>query len=192
MLLISGLIVWCLFYGSYMLKMLLQRQKGISTNRMGKGTKERKTFIIESVLKAATYALAAVQIISILLDTSLVSNPTVRWAGIGIALLGTIVFITAMSTMKSSWRAGVDETQQTNMITTGIYRFSRNPAFLGFDLLYIGLGLAYSNIALILLSVLTIVMLHLQILEEERFLPKAFGNEYIEYKHKTGRYFWLI
>lgn len=48
--------------------------------------------------------------------------------------------------MRDSWRAGIDRTQKTKIINTGIYRYSRNPAFVGFDLLYIGMRLAFSNI----------------------------------------------
>lgn len=188
----AGAVVWCLFYGSYLIKMLLQKRQGISTDRMGRGQKARRTFFIEVGLKTITYLLAGVQLLSILWNSSYATNSAVRYSGVGLALLGTIIFITAMATMKTSWRAGVDETQQTKIVTDGIYRYSRNPAFLGFDLLYIGLALAFLNIPLIILTILGIVILHLQILEEERFLPNAFGEEYIAYKMKTGRYFWLI
>lgn len=188
----AGIIVWCLFYGGYFLKMLMQKKKGIATDRMGKGQKEKRTFVIEVILKTITYLLAAAQLFSIILDTFVYANSVVRFAGIGIALAGTTVFIVAMATMKSSWRAGVDESQKTSMVTTGIYRLSRNPAFLGFDLLYIGLAIAFANIVLVIITFIGVVVLHLQILEEEKFLPKVFGNEYMAYKKKTGRYFWIF
>jgi protein-S-isoprenylcysteine O-methyltransferase Ste14 len=37
--------------------------------------------------------------------------------------------------------------------------------------------------------VFSVVMLHLQILEEEKFLPKVFGEEYENYRRSVGRYF---
>ena len=40
--------------------------------------------------------------------------------------------------MRDSWRAGIFETDKTKLVTEGIYQISRNPAFLGFDLLIIG------------------------------------------------------
>ena len=40
--------------------------------------------------------------------------------------------------MKDSWQAGIPDKDKTELVTTGIYRFSRNPAFLGFDLMYVG------------------------------------------------------
>jgi protein-S-isoprenylcysteine O-methyltransferase Ste14 len=78
------------------------------------------------------------------------------------------------------------------MVTSGIYKFSRNPAFLGFDLTYIGASLSFGNIIVFIMAVLTIIIMHLQILEEEKFLEVTFGNKYVEYKSKVGRYFLFI
>ena len=41
--------------------------------------------------------------------------------------------------MRDSWRAGISETDKTELVTEGIYQISRNPAFLRFDLLHIGI-----------------------------------------------------
>ena len=48
--------------------------------------------------------------------------------------------------MKDSWRAGIPEKDKTELVTGGIYAFCRNPAFLGFDLMYIGVLCMYCNI----------------------------------------------
>ncbi len=94
-----------------------------------------------------------------------------------------------MMTMKDSWRAGVPESGKTALVTRGIYQISRNPAFLGFDLVYIGILLMFFNWVLFAVSVFAIVMLHLQIVNvEEDFLTKAFGNAYLDYKKKVCRY----
>lgn len=45
--------------------------------------------------------------------------------------------------MKDSWRAGIAENDKTEIVTSGIYQISRNPAFLGFDCVYIGLMLMF-------------------------------------------------
>lgn len=77
---------------------------------------------------------------------------------------------------------------KTKLITNGIYKISRNPTFLGFDLMYIGIALLYSNPFTIIFSLFAITMLHLQILEEEKYLEKSFKDEYISYKNKINRY----
>nr|WP_300825021.1 methyltransferase [uncultured Schaedlerella sp.] len=85
-------------------------------------------------------------------------------------------------------RKGI-KTDQTELVTNGIYWFSRNPAFLGFDLVYIGILLMFFHWILLAASVFAGVMLHLQIVYvEERFLKKVFGEEYLEYQKKVCRY----
>lgn len=189
--LIIGLIIFLVFYGSYFVKMLTQRSRGIKTDRMGRGSKPKRTFIIEVVLKSSTFLTAVVELISILFISKfeiLIKNNFVRYIGFILSLFGIIIFITAMVTMRDSWRAGIDKTQKTKIIKDGIYKYSRNPAFAGFDLLYIGMALAFSNILNIIFACFSILILHLQILEEEKFLPSVFGEDYLEYKKKTGRY----
>ena len=69
-----------------------------------------------------------------------------------------------------------------------IYKYSRNPAFLGFDSVYIGFLLMFFNIPLLIASLSAILMLHLQILQEEAYLQKAFGEEYVWYQSRVNRY----
>lgn len=76
-------------------------------------------------------------------------------------------------------------------MTSGIYRVSRNPAFLGFDLMYIGLLVAFFNPVHLVFVIFAVVMFHLQILQEEKFLTGYFGTKYAEYRKCTRRYFGL-
>ena len=103
-------------------------------------------------------------------------------------MLGDLIFLLSVLSMKDSWRAGIPDQDRTELVTSGIYRFSRNPAFLGFDLMYIGVMLMYCNLLTVPLTVFAIVMLHLQILQEERYLEETFGTAYREYKRHTLRY----
>ena len=97
-------------------------------------------------------------------------------------------FLLSVLCMKDSWRAGIPDKDKTELVTTGIYRFSRNPAFLGFDLMYVGVLLLYGNLLMLGFSVFAIVMLHLQILQEERYLVNTFGAQYQEYCRHVFRY----
>lgn len=187
-----GFIAMALFYGSYLYKQILLKKQGISTNLLGRGEKPTRTFRVEMALKFATFSMVAIQVISLLVIKEvylLLTQPAIRFAGISIAFVGAAVFIIAMVYMKTSWRAGVDTSQRTALVTNGIYSISRNPAFLGFDLFYVGFALVFSNPIQIVFTLLCVLVLHLQILEEEKFLPTVFGTEYEEYKQVTGRYF---
>lgn len=189
---IFGLLIIVLFYGSYFGKLLLQRRRGFMTDRMGRGNKPRRTFVIEIILKAFTFSMAGIQTVSVIKNDKwllLIHNDTARYIGIGVSIIGLIVFVIAMTTMRQNWRAGIDASQKTTIVKNGIYKLSRNPAFLGFDLFYIGLTLSFCNPLQLIFLCFLIYMFHLQILEEEKYLPTVFGKEYLNYKKATGRYF---
>lgn len=84
--------------------------------------------------------------------------------------------------------AGIPDQDKTKLVTEGIYAYSRNPAFLGFDLQYIGILLMYCNVLLAVFTVFAVVMLHLQILQEEKYMTNIFGDEYVCYRKHVLRY----
>lgn len=88
----------------------------------------------------------------------------------------------------SSWRVGIPE-EKTALVTNGLYRWSRNQAFVGFDLLYLSICLMFFNIPLLLISAWAAIMLHLQILQEEHHMHQMCGEAYDAYKKHTFRYF---
>jgi len=175
------------FYVCYFAKMMSQRRQGIATDQLGKG-KQGFTKFIELALKVTTYVLPIIQIISILLYAGTL-HILVRIAGIMLTAVGVIVFVISVAQMKDNWRAGVQREEKTNLVTTGLYSVSRNPAFLGFDLMYIGILLSFFNWYLCVVTVIALVLFHLQIVNvEEEFLIEAFGEEYLQYKKKVCRY----
>lgn len=184
---IMSLTIMVLFYGIYFGKMMLQRRKGIRTNQMAKRKAKDKVYYTELVLKLATFLVVLAELVSILCQWTYL--PTAfRVLGIIIGFAGVVIFGIAVWTMKDSWRAGLAEDDQTDMIKDGIYKYSRNPAFLGFDMIYIGIALVYCNLPLVICSVFAIVMLHIQIKQEEQYLPTVFGEEYITYCEQVSRY----
>lgn len=110
-----------------------------------------------------------------------------RIMSLATVLAAVIFFALATITMKNSWRVGIPD-EKTALVTNGIYRWSRNPAFVGFDLLYLSMCLLFFNIPLLVVSVWAAVMLHLQILQEEDHMRKTFGEDYIAYMKQTFRY----
>lgn len=184
---ISIIALMLLFYIAYFAKMLNQKIHGIKTSQLGKG-KEGTEKIIEDTLKIATYLLPLIQIISIVLYGGTV-HITVRILGVIITALGVLAFIVSVIQMKDNWRAGVQKEAKTDLVTTGIYAISRNPAFFGFDMMYIGILLSFFNWYLLLATILVLILFHIQIVKvEEAFLVENFGEEYLTYKKKVFRY----
>lgn len=68
------------------------------------------------------------------------------------------------------------------------FLFCPFPAFLGFDLLYLGILAAFPNIIHAAAVLLAMYLFDRQIRNEEAFLERAFGQEYLDYKKKVRRY----
>lgn len=184
--LLLAVLVMLLFYGIYFGKMLAQRKRGIRTNQIGR-RREKTLHTVEMLMKTATYGIVPVQLVSMIGDWSFLPA-NARFIGFLLGLLGDGVFLTAVLCMKDSWRAGIPEKDRTAMVTNGIYAFSRNPAFLGFDLMYFGVFLMYCNPLTGVFTAYAVMMLHLQILQEETYLTATFGAPYQDYRKKVSRY----
>lgn len=183
---VAALFVLVVFYGIYFIKLLLQKRQGIQTHQIGR-RKEKKLHTVETLMSIATFGIVPVQLLSIALGWSHLPA-SARFSGFCVGMLGDLIFLLAVLQMKDSWRAGIPDQDKTKLVTDGIYRFSRNPAFLGFDLQYLGMLLLYCNGLTGLFTAFAMVMLHLQILQEEAYLSGAFGAEYQAYRKQVFRY----
>jgi protein-S-isoprenylcysteine O-methyltransferase Ste14 len=77
----------------------------------------------------------------------------------------------------------------TSLQTTGIYSISRNPMYLGLLFIYLGLTLQFGNWwTLILLPLLVVIITNRVIIPEEKYLARAFGEQYVVYKKKVRRW----
>ncbi len=184
---IIAILILVTFYTFYFAKIIVQKRQAIKTNQMGIGNKTKKVLWIERIMSIATVLNCVTGVCSIFLVKNYLATE-LRIAGIVIGVMAVVFFALATITMKSSWRVGIPE-EKTSLITQGIYSWSRNPAFVGFDLLYLSICLLFFNIPLVLVSVWAAVMLHLQILQEENHMQNMFGEEYEAYKKHTSRYF---
>ncbi|MDU5333930.1 isoprenylcysteine carboxylmethyltransferase family protein [Enterococcus sp.] len=173
-----------LFYLIYLVKGLLLRKQGITVNLLGKDAKKEQYF--EIVLRIMTGVGGVLQFLAPLLFDI---NRTV-WVHVGLGLIfaGVFLFFIAVRAMGLNWRAGYNEEQKTELVTTGIYRFSRNPAFVAFDLLYLGLAVIFPNILMIAAAILALVLFDRQIRGEEAYLMSTFAENYRQYQSEVRRY----
>ncbi|WP_192364491.1 methyltransferase family protein [Mesorhizobium mediterraneum] len=76
----------------------------------------------------------------------------------------------------------------TAIVTSGVYRVTRNPMYVGMALVYAALALALGSlIALTLLPAAVLVIHRGVILREEQYLERKFGSEYRAYKARVRR-----
>ena len=179
--------IMAVFYAIYFGKKIAQGRRGIVTRQIGK-RKEKGIHTVETVMSVATLLVVAGELFSVSSGWNYAPN-VVRWIGLGAGATGDVVFLAAVLCMRDSWRAGIPEKDKTELVTRGIFKISRNPAFLGFDFVYIGVAALFFNPVNAVLSLFAIVSLHLQILQEEKFLATTFGVPYLIYKKSVCRYF---
>ncbi len=78
----------------------------------------------------------------------------------------------------------------TAIITTGPYRFSRNPSYVSLTMLYLGIAIAADSVWVLAGLIPTLLVMHYGvILREEQYLENKFGEEYLRYKKTVRR--WL-
>ena len=107
-----------------------------------------------------------------------------------IILGGLGAAFSAVRTMTQAHTSPDPHTPTSALVKQGPYRYSRNPIYLGFLLLMIGLPLTFGFYwGAILSPVLVDAYNRLIIEREEAYLERKFGQEYIEYKSKVRR--WL-
>ena len=111
------------------------------------------------------------------------------WVGGAILILAVALAVWARAQME---RAGTNVNPRlptTTLVTTGPFRFSRNPLYLALTLLYIGLALLTNALwVLVLLLPVWLVMHYGVVLREERYLEAKFGEAYRLYRSRVRRY----
>ena len=183
---ILALLVLAVFYGIYLVKQWRQKRRGIRTMQIGR-RKDTQTHMVETMMGIATVGIIPAQLLSITFGWSHLSA-NARFTGFCVGMVGDLIFLISVLCMKDSWRAGIPDSGKTELVTDGIYAYSRNPAFLGFDLQYIGVLLMFCNLLTASFTVFAVTMLHLQILQEECYLTVTFGSAYLDYRHRVFRY----
>jgi len=111
-------------------------------------------------------------------------------AGTALVLLGVALMALGIREFK---RAGTDYKPYrpaTRVITSGPFRFTRNPLYLSLTVVYAGIALGLASLwALALLVPVLVVIRYGVVAREERYLERKFGGDYLRYKESVRR--WL-
>jgi protein-S-isoprenylcysteine O-methyltransferase Ste14 len=114
-------------------------------------------------------------------------------AGAGLFLGGLLNTVVAQFAMGDSWRIGVDESERTQLVTSGPFSVVRNPIFAAMIPASLGLALLAPNPLAIVGFVALLVALEIQVrLVEEPYLLSTHGRAYSAYAARVGRFFpWV-
>lgn len=124
-----------------------------------------------------------------LLPADYLVRPWAQWTGLALLHFSIILVLVAQAQMARSWRVGFDENAKTELVQGGLFRYSRNPVFVGMLLTMLGLFLVLPNALTLLAAAMTWVVLQIQVRMEEAYLLKAHGEVYVDYMKKVGRWF---
>ncbi|GBE56500.1 hypothetical protein BMS3Bbin16_00708 [archaeon BMS3Bbin16] len=107
--------------------------------------------------------------------------------GLIIFIFGVVLLPLGMIEFRSLRRSTGQDVSK--LITTGIYRWSRNPQFIGWFLMLLGISIAGRSGFALALTIVFMVILHLfTIWLAEPYLEHLYGEEYRQYKSNTPRY----
>jgi protein-S-isoprenylcysteine O-methyltransferase Ste14 len=113
-----------------------------------------------------------------------------QWVLGGVLLVAGLALLGSFNTAFQRQGTAVEPWKPTTaIVTTGPYRLTRNPAYLGMALVYIGIALLADALwVLVPLPVVLLIIDRMVIAREERYLEGKFGQEYLDYKGRARRW----
>ena len=115
-------------------------------------------------------------------------SEVIAWFGVFLCFGSVVLFLLSLVSFGKSFRVGIDIDHPDKLVTTGVFAFSRNPLYVAFSSVLLGQLLVFPNWIVLVYLVAGIWLIHRQVLREEEFLRKQYGQEYAEYCHRVRRY----
>ena len=112
-----------------------------------------------------------------------------RVVGLTIGVVGLALVVWAIVTLRQHQTAVMPTEMASELVTSGPFRWVRNPIYLGDVFIFMGLAEVTKNIWFVILGLgFAVAVTWLSILPEERHLEARFGDDYRAYKDKTRRW----
>lgn len=163
--------------------------------RKGDGTKDMKrsgfdkgstTFV--SVAMGVAFVLIPISPLLNWLKWGCVFNPWMGLAGIVIGAGGLVIRYFAFSTLGRFFTRTLQQRDEHQLVTTGIYKHVRHPGYLSDILIFVGAALAMGNlITIVVVVVLFVPAYAYRIHVEEEMLITIFGDDYVQYRQMSKR-----
>ncbi len=151
------------------------------------------TCVVLWVYETLAYALPlSFHFIPTSLSPVMVEDLEFKVLGMVLSILGLVIYGLALWAMGESWRIGIDKESLGQLVTEGLFAWTRNPIYVALDLLALSAFLLLGRLVLLVLSLAIAAMFHYQILREESFLIDVYGDLYRDYCSRVGRYFRFL
>jgi len=110
-----------------------------------------------------------------------------KWAALVLWVLGFVLLFVGRFSLGASFRTGIAR-EKTRLEHDGIYRYSRNPMYLGIYSTLLSACLYTLNPIVLAAGAFIVAVHHKIVLSEERHLRVVFGTAYEEYCRRVRRY----
>ena len=158
-------------------------------NRIGKSS------ALDDLVAARPLSILIVPFVTGLIATlifplGILNFPRAQVVGVALITLGYLLGHWALRAMAAGGASPDAFRAPQALITDGPFRFTRNPIYLGFVLIYLGMGMILNSAWVVLLTPVVVIALTLAIIvRDERLLENHFGDQYADYRARTRR--WL-
>jgi len=172
-----------------LIRAAMMRKRGVRVIVFGQT--DKSDFVLVPVLLAILYAAFA-RSLGLPMWAPLLKHfwagIVLGWFGLALCLLAATGFILSLVSFGASFRVGIDEDKSADLVTNGMFAISRNPIYVCFLFVIAGMFLIHRNIVIVVAAVIFSIVIHRQILREEKYLVSRYGDEYAAYCKKVRRY----
>lgn len=181
-------LTFIILIGLVVSRVQLMKRKGIEAMQFGK--LDRTDFLIPPVALFYFYLVFANAFgWPTPASQPLFHSNGLAWLGVAFCLAGVILLTWSILSFGQSFRVGIDTEHPGQLITVGIFAFSRNPIYVAFALVLTGQFLVFSHWVLLIYLLAAFWLFHRQVLREEEFLKQHYGQEFSDYCSRVRRYF---
>ena len=112
----------------------------------------------------------------------------IKNVGLTVMILGSLIGIVSQFQMGNSWRIGINENEKTKLVTSNLFKYSRNPIYLGLLISFLGYFLLVPNALSLSCLALSYPSLEIKIRLEEQYLLDQHGDQYQRYINQVNRW----
>jgi protein-S-isoprenylcysteine O-methyltransferase Ste14 len=153
------------------------------------GPNTKSVVFLASLLLAGLAFGWALQLVDRLVGFPKLLPYPINFAGLAILAFGSWIRLWAGTVFYRQNPSMVSFKVPPKLVTTGPWRYSRNPLYLGLIIIGLGFSILFFSYSDLILTLVGALLLHLEVvMHEEKVLSKKFGDIYLDYKAKIRRW----
>ena len=165
-----------------------RQMKKLGIKALHFGKMDKKDFLIPPFVLFYLYLIVANTFNLPRVGATMGNDAIAAWVGAVLCMLAPVLFVWGMISFGKSFRVGIDADTPNGLVTTGAFSISRNPLYVAFFMILIGVFLIFPTWIFFAYFVVGLWLIDRQVCLEENALRKMYGKEYDAYCNKVRRY----